>query len=400
MESMRPRRIMGSLAAAVVAGLFAAAPAPDAKAAEQKSTRNEAEWVEYDAAAKTVTLKIKKAGLGPGAAMLKVGQQVVFNVKPEGSVLTRTSVAVNGKKGELTDIPPGKTVLVYWVPDATGRQGALRAQDRRDPERAGARREVRQGGVGRGAGSIAKGRGRLPPLRARSGSACARRRASRGIPSWPWTWSSSRRCSRGASRALRSSPRVPATSIHGMTVSAFTEVSLVPPLVLVCADKTSNTHPVIARGGVFALNVLAHDQAALSDRFASKRDEERRFEGLDYETGVTGAPLLAGTVATLDCRVRAAHDAGDHVIYVGEVVDLRRSDREPLVYWSAATAGSRPARVEPRSLGRLLHRLACSCRCGRRRCSARGGARPSAPAATFSGLPPQLLRVGAWSARP
>jgi len=122
-------------------------------------------------------------------------------------------------------------------------------------------------------------------------------------------------------------------SIHGMTVSAFAEVSLVPPLVLVCADKTSHTHPVIERGGVFALNVLAAEQRELSDRFASKRDEERRFVGLGYDTGVTGAPLLRGTLATLDCRVRAAHDAGDHVIYVGEVVDLRRSQREPLVYW-------------------------------------------------------------------
>ncbi|HEY8155385.1 MAG TPA: flavin reductase family protein [Myxococcota bacterium] len=124
--------------------------------------------------------------------------------------------------------------------------------------------------------------------------------------------------------------------IHGMTVSAFAEVSLTPPLVLVCAEKSSHTHPVIARGGVFALNVLARDQAALSDRFASKKDEERRFVGLDYESGVTGAPLLAGTVATLDCRVRAAHDAGDHVIYVGEVVDLRRSERAPLVYYGGA----------------------------------------------------------------
>jgi flavin reductase (DIM6/NTAB) family NADH-FMN oxidoreductase RutF len=61
--------------------------------------------------------------------------------------------------------------------------------------------------------------------------------------------------------------------------------------------------------------------------------------GLDYETGATGAPLLKGTVANLDCRVRAAHDAGDHVIYVGEVVDLRRSDREPLVYWVGAYRG-------------------------------------------------------------
>jgi flavin reductase (DIM6/NTAB) family NADH-FMN oxidoreductase RutF len=127
--------------------------------------------------------------------------------------------------------------------------------------------------------------------------------------------------------------------VHGMTVSAFTEVSLAPPLVLVCADKASNTHPVIARGGVFALNVLANDQAGLSEWFASKRNEARRFVGVEYETGVTGAPLLTGTVATLECRVRAAHEAGDHVIYVGEVVDLRRSEREPLVYWGGAYRG-------------------------------------------------------------
>jgi len=117
MQRTRAKRVIGSVAAAVVAGLFAAAPAPDAFAAEQKSTRNEAEWVKYDATAKTVTLKIKKVGLGPGAAKLKVGQQTVFNVQPEGTVLSRTSVAVNGKKGALTDIPTGKTVLVYWVPD-------------------------------------------------------------------------------------------------------------------------------------------------------------------------------------------------------------------------------------------------------------------------------------------
>jgi flavin reductase (DIM6/NTAB) family NADH-FMN oxidoreductase RutF len=122
--------------------------------------------------------------------------------------------------------------------------------------------------------------------------------------------------------------------VHGMTVSAFSEVSLEPPLVLVCADKTSNTHALIAAGGVFAINVLASDQEALSNLFASKRDEARRFVGLEVDRGETGAPLLRGTVATLECRVHAAHDAGDHVIYVGEVVATRRSEREPLVYWS------------------------------------------------------------------
>ena len=122
--------------------------------------------------------------------------------------------------------------------------------------------------------------------------------------------------------------------IHGMTVSAFSEVSLEPPLVLVCADKTSNTHPLIAEGGVFAVNVLASDQAELSNRFASKKDEHRRFVGLDIESGRTGAPLLAGTLAALDCTVVAAHDAGDHVIYVGRVEELRCSDGEPLLYYA------------------------------------------------------------------
>ena len=121
--------------------------------------------------------------------------------------------------------------------------------------------------------------------------------------------------------------------IHGMTISAFTEVSLDPPLVLVCADKTSNTHPVIAEGQCFAVNVLAREQEALSNRFASKVDEERRFEGLSFERGATGAPLLSGALAVIDCRVVAAHDAGDHVIYVGRVEELRSSDREPLIYY-------------------------------------------------------------------
>lgn len=125
--------------------------------------------------------------------------------------------------------------------------------------------------------------------------------------------------------------------IHGMTVSAFSEVCLEPPLVLFCADKSSNTHPLVAEGGVFAVNVLAVGQEALSNRFASKKDEWRRFEGLDWQTGETGAPILPGTLAALDCRVVAAHDTGDHVVYVGQVEWLRLDDsREPLLYSQGA----------------------------------------------------------------
>ena len=127
--------------------------------------------------------------------------------------------------------------------------------------------------------------------------------------------------------------------IHGMTVSAFTEVSLEPPLVLVCVDKASSTQTLIAEAGVFAVNILARDQERLSERFASKEDEERRFADLEYATGMTGSPLLSGTVANLDCRLVATHDGGDHIICVGEVVELRVSDSEPLMFYRRTYRG-------------------------------------------------------------
>jgi len=120
--------------------------------------------------------------------------------------------------------------------------------------------------------------------------------------------------------------------IHGMTVSAFSSVSLDPPLVLVCADKATITHGLIAESGVFAVNVLARGQEALSNRFASKKDEHRRFEGIEWSRGATGAPILPGVLVALDCRVVAAHDAGDHVIYVGSVESISARQAEPLVY--------------------------------------------------------------------
>ena len=124
--------------------------------------------------------------------------------------------------------------------------------------------------------------------------------------------------------------------IHGMTVSDFSGVSLSPPLVMVCADRSSNTHGVIAEGKCFAVNILAAGQEALSNRFASKKDEERRFEGLELATAVTGAPLIPGAVASWDCSLVATHTAGDHDIYVGQVESLVTRDLEPLVYHGGA----------------------------------------------------------------
>lgn len=125
--------------------------------------------------------------------------------------------------------------------------------------------------------------------------------------------------------------------VAGMTVSSFSAVSLEPPLVLFCADKQALTLPVVARAGVFAVNVLAADQFELSAQFALSGNEELRFEGLALRAGPTGSPWLPGTAAVLDCRTVAAHDAGDHVIYVGQVEAAEFDPaREPLVYHDAA----------------------------------------------------------------
>jgi hypothetical protein len=117
---MQIRNVLASvLALALVLGVSAAASAQG----KQKSVQNEAKFVSYDQAASTVTVQILKKGKGNKQLMkqfnkeVKNGKEATFNVIPTGSVLTRTSVAVNGVKGEITDLKPGKTPQVYWVED-------------------------------------------------------------------------------------------------------------------------------------------------------------------------------------------------------------------------------------------------------------------------------------------
>ena len=111
------------IAAAMLAvGVAGLAPAADAQG-NQKSVQNEAQFVKFDEATSTVVVKILKKGKGNSAllkqfdAQLKNGKETTFNVVPTGSVLSRTSVAVNGMKGEMKDLKPGKTILIYWVED-------------------------------------------------------------------------------------------------------------------------------------------------------------------------------------------------------------------------------------------------------------------------------------------
>lgn len=132
------------------------------------------------------------------------------------------------------------------------------------------------------------------------------------------------------------------TRVQGMTVSAFSSVSLDPPLILVCADLQSTTHELIQQSKMLSISVLEQSQSALSNRFASKQDEHRRFEGLECRDGATGCPRVPGAIAWLDCRVVQAVAAGDHVLYVAEVVELEIGSGEPLIYFRG-----RYARITP-----------------------------------------------------
>ncbi len=111
---------------------------------------------------------------------------------------------------------------------------------------------------------------------------------------------------------------------EGMTIGSFTSVSLDPPLVSFCPGHDSDSWIRMRDVGSFCVNVLGDDQADVSTRFASKLDD--RFEGMSVRVEATGAPVIEGCLAWIDCRVEAVHAAGDHDIVVGRVVALGTAD--------------------------------------------------------------------------
>lgn len=123
---------------------------------------------------------------------------------------------------------------------------------------------------------------------------------------------------------------------HGITVSAFSSVSLDPPLVSVCIDRNTISHQAIAKSGVFVVNVLADGQEILSRHFSSPLAD--KFDGIAYELGIDGVPVLSDTLASLECRVTLSHDGGDHSIFLGEVERVRIADGSPLLYFRGGYA--------------------------------------------------------------
>ena len=120
--------------------------------------------------------------------------------------------------------------------------------------------------------------------------------------------------------------------VRGLTASAFCSVSLDPRLCLVSVDNRSESIGAIADSGMFAVNILAGDQEEISRRFASKLPD--KFEGVSYRPGPqTEAPILDGVLAWIECRVDQAIPAGDHTVFIGEILDGTANEGMPLTYF-------------------------------------------------------------------
>jgi flavin reductase (DIM6/NTAB) family NADH-FMN oxidoreductase RutF len=121
---------------------------------------------------------------------------------------------------------------------------------------------------------------------------------------------------------------------HGMTVNSFTSVSLSPPLILVCLDRQTSILGHFFPGTRFAVNVLHEEQKELSTCFA--RSSHDRFEGVAWNPGETGVPVLPEVLATLECVVTQIVEAGDHVVVIGETLHATWREGQPLIYFNSS----------------------------------------------------------------
>ena len=124
----------------------------------------------------------------------------------------------------------------------------------------------------------------------------------------------------------------PADGPVGLAVGSFASVSLDPPLVAFFPDRGSSSWPKIEAAGAFCVNILAEDQEDVCRRFASKGDD--KFAGLGWKPAASGAPVLDGVLAWIDCDIDEVLDAGDHFCVLGRVRDLEVAhDGAPLLFF-------------------------------------------------------------------
>ncbi|MFD1152537.1 flavin reductase family protein [Saccharothrix hoggarensis] len=123
---------------------------------------------------------------------------------------------------------------------------------------------------------------------------------------------------------------------HGMTANSFTSVSLEPPLVLCCVSRVARMHSAIVEAGSYAVSVLGADQRDVARHFADWRRPGglAQFDAVDWTPGPrTGAPLLGGALAWLECALDSVHVGGDHSIFVGRVLASSGTGGDPLLFY-------------------------------------------------------------------
>lgn len=119
--------------------------------------------------------------------------------------------------------------------------------------------------------------------------------------------------------------------LYGITVSSFSSLSLNPPLILICIDKSAITHEILLRAGQFVINVLDKRQEHLSRRFATTNAD--KFKGVAWHAGTLGLPVLDNVLAVIECQTHATFDGGDHTIFTGMVIDSSLNEGAPLLYY-------------------------------------------------------------------
>ena len=127
--------------------------------------------------------------------------------------------------------------------------------------------------------------------------------------------------------------RIPDAPPVGVTVNSFTSVSLDPPLILWSLSRKARSLPVFLAASHFSINVLSEEQQALSERFAGSVED--RFDGVDWTTGATGAPLLSGCLAGFECLNSKHMEAGDHALFIGSVERYHSRAGAPLLFFAS-----------------------------------------------------------------
>jgi len=130
--------------------------------------------------------------------------------------------------------------------------------------------------------------------------------------------------------------KAPDGSDSGMTVSAFSSVSLEPPLVLICIEKTASAYEALTGSTGFVVNILSAGQEQIARRFAIVDID--RFEGVGYARSQNGFAVLDDALGLIECSTVAQHDAGDHTVIVGEVEAARAGTGTPLLYYRGGYA--------------------------------------------------------------